>query len=173
MAKVTQLQRGLSSGVGVWWRGTILISNRGGALVSSRAVVGSVSSLGGVGVDRGALVGDVSDETSLVVGVVSDGLDSAIGKRYLVRSLDNTIITLGLALLESSSCVFVLYTIFIGIRLRGQLLLSVGGRLIGRARFVSRGGSVRGRCVVWRWRTVRTGSGGNHTGSEGNKLKAP
>ncbi len=46
-------------------------------------LVWTVSALGGIGVDGGSLVCDVSDETSLVVGVVGHSLDSAVGKGNL------------------------------------------------------------------------------------------
>merc|ERR1719223_2344839 len=113
--------------------------------------------------------GGLSPSVRTILG--RGGLVSGNGKGNLVRSLNNSVVVLGFILLESSSCVFILDTILIGIRLRGQLLfgLAVGGgcRLAGRCRFVGR----RGGAVYWRWGSVRTGIGSStgHQGRKGNK----
>merc|ERR1719468_419042 len=71
-----------------------LTANKDRGVGNKRGVVGnsvgnggvSITSLGGLGVDGGALIGDLSDETVVVVGGVGGGLDSAVGKGNVAGS---------------------------------------------------------------------------------------
>merc|ERR1711931_461443 len=88
----------------------------------------SISSLGFLRVDRGALIGDLSDETVLVVSGVLGGLDSAVGKGDGERSSYVTGSILGFSLLEVGLGVVISNAIFIGERLRGEFLnWGIGG----------------------------------------------
>ena len=76
-----------------------------------------------VGLDGGVLglsgVGDLSNVAIVVVGVVVDSLDSAIGKVDRVRSLHNTGAIVGLALAEGGTGVLVSNTVVV--RVGGDL----------------------------------------------------
>ena len=50
-----------------------------------------------------ALIPHVSDEAVVVVGVIGDDLDTAVGELYPVLSLDHSVLVLGLGLGEVSS----------------------------------------------------------------------
>jgi hypothetical protein len=88
----------------------------------------AVTSSGLRGVDRGTLIGDLSDETVVVVSGVGGGLDSAVGEGDHERSLHITLGILGLGLLEVGLGVVVVDAILVGERLGGKLLLGIGGR---------------------------------------------
>ena len=88
----------------------------------------SVSLLGLWWVDWGSLVGDIGDESVDVVSGVLGGLDSAVGKSDHERSGDDTVSVLGLGLLEVGLAVVISNSVFVGIWLRGELLLDVWGR---------------------------------------------
>ena len=110
----------------------------------------TVSTLGSLGVDRGTLVGDLGDETVVVVGGVGGGLDPAVGEGDHKGSLHIALSVLGLGLLEVGLGVVIVDTVLVGERLGGELLL------------VHDGGTVGG------------GTGGESHGKEGggdNKLK--
>ena len=79
----------------------------------------SVSTCGLWGVDRGSLIGDLSNESVVVVSGVGGGLDTAIGKSNGERSSNLAFSVLGLGLLEVSLRVVISNTIFISIWLRG------------------------------------------------------
>merc|ERR1719442_239318 len=81
----------------------------------------AVSSGGVRGVDGGALVGDVGDESVDVVSGVGGGLDPAVGESDHEASGNNTVGVLGLGLLEVGLAVVV------GVGLRGELLGDIGG----------------------------------------------
>ena len=104
-------------------------------LLGSRLVCGggggvAVSTGGLRGVDGGALVGDVGDESVLVVGGVGGGLDPAVGESDHEASGDNTSGILGLGLLEVGLAVVVSHAVLVGERLRGELLRDIGGGLV-------------------------------------------
>merc|ERR1712025_989611 len=83
----------------------------------------SISSLGFLGVDRGTLIGDLSDETVVVVSGVGGGLDSAVGKGDGERSsyVSISVLEVGLGVVISNA-------VFIGERLRGEFLnWGIGG----------------------------------------------
>ena len=62
----------------------------------------TVSTGGLWGVDWGTFIGNLSDESVLVISSVSGGLDSAIGKSNGERSSYVSVSVLGLSLLEVS-----------------------------------------------------------------------
>ena len=105
---------------------TILLG--AGGLVGGGGV--AVSTGGLRGVDGGALVGDVGDESVLVVGGVGGGLDPAVGESDHEASGDNTSGILGLGLLEVGLAVVVSHAVLVGERLRGELLGDIGGGLV-------------------------------------------
>ena len=75
----------LSSGWGVCGRrgGGLVTDDGSGAGVGAGALVGAVAALRGVGVHGGALVGHVSNKTALMIGVIGNSLDSAVGQGNL------------------------------------------------------------------------------------------
>ena len=148
--------------------GSGLVSGSGGRGISRGGLVGgggvAVSLLGLRGVDGGSLVGDISDESVVVVSGVGGGLDSAVGKSNCEASTDNAVAILALSLLEVGLAVVISDSVLIGERLRGELLLLVGSRLvIGRGRGVSRGGGVGHGDLV--------GDGDSHEGSGESNLQ--
>ena len=114
----------------------------GGGLVGRGSM--TISLLGLRGVDGSSLIGDISNESVVVVSGVGGGLDPAVGKGNHELSLDNSLSILGLRLLEVSLAVVIVDSVLVGEGLGSQLLLLVGG-----------GGS------------VRRGSGGVGSGHEG------
>ena len=133
----------------------------GSRLVSRGGSIGrgsmTVSLLGLRGVDGSSLVGDISNESVVVVSGVGGGLDSAVGKSNNEATSDNTIAILALGLLEVGLAVVISNSILIGERLRGKLLLLVGSRLVGR------GWGVRHRNLV--------GDGDSHESSGESNLR--
>ena len=110
----------------------------GGGLVGGGGM--SVSLLGLWGVDWGALVGDISDESVDVISGVGGGLDPAVGESDHEASGDNTSGVLGLGLLEVGLAVVVSHAVLVGEGLRGELLGDIGGGLVvGGGRGVGRG----------------------------------
>ena len=108
-----------------------------------------VSGLGGdiglgLGVDRGALVGDLSDIAVDVVGGVLHVLDPAIWKSHRVGTRDNTVGISGLSSVEVGLGVVVGNTVGVGVGLRGLLDDSDSGGMVGRGG-VDDGGSVDNR----------------------------
>ena len=108
-----------------------------------------VSGLGGdiglgLGVDRGALVGDLGDVAVDVVGSVLHVLDPAVGKGDRVRSRDNTVGIAGLSSIEVGLGVVVGNTVGVGVGLRGLLDDSDSGGMVGRGS-MNDGGSVDNR----------------------------
>merc|ERR1719468_533665 len=87
----------------------------------------SITSLGGLGVDGGALIGDLSDETVVVVGGVGGGLDSAVGKGNGEGTGYVALSVLGLGLLEVCLAVVISNSVFVGEGLGSQLLGGIGG----------------------------------------------
>ena len=104
----------------------------GGGLVGGGGM--SVSLLGLWGVDWGALVGDISDESVDVISGVGGGLDSAVRKSNHEATRDETVGILCFCLLEVGLAVVISHSVLVSIRLGGKLLRSVGS-----------GGSVGGR----------------------------
>ena len=139
--------------------------------VGSRGVFGRSRLVGGLGVaiallglsgvDGGALVADIGDEATLVISVIGHGLDAAVGKVDTVRTLNNTVVVLALALLEVGASVAIVNTVLVGEGLGRELLL-----------LVSLGRVVRGRGVSLRGRVIRSGVGGHGHGDGGEGRKS-
>ena len=121
-----------------------------GSLVSWGGM--SVSSLGLWGVDGGTFIGHLSNKSIVVVSGVSGGLDPAIRKSNGVRSSNFALSILSLSFLKVSLRVVISYSIFIGIWLRGKLLLLV------RSRGISWGRVVGGRGAIGWWAVGRGSS---------------
>ena len=85
----------------------------------------SVSTCGLWGVDRGSLIGNLSNEPIVVVSSVGGGLDSSVRESNGERSGNFALSILSLGLLEVVLRVVISYSIFIGKWLRGELLLLV------------------------------------------------
>ena len=96
---------------------------RGGGLVGRGSM--TVSLLGLRGVDGSSLVCDISNETVDMVSGVGGGLDSAVGKSNHEATGNDTVGILCFCLLEVGLAVVISNSIFISIRLRGELLLLV------------------------------------------------
>merc|ERR1712127_615273 len=91
------------------------------------------------------LVLHVSNESVLVISVVGDDLDPAVGKLSPILSLYDSVLVLGLGLGEVAA-VLVSAAVLVREGLRGLLLLVVGRRVVrGRGRSIgSRGVGSRG-----------------------------
>merc|ERR1719312_1952051 len=78
-----------------------------------------------------SFIGDLSNESKVIVSMVGGGLDSAIRKSNAVGSSNISISILGLSLLEVSSTVVIIHSILISKGLRGFIIGSrgiLGGR---------------------------------------------
>jgi len=113
----------------------------------------------GLGVDRGALVGDLSDVAVDVVSSVLHGLDPAVRKGNLVRARDDTVGIAGLSGVEVCLGVVIGNTVGVGVGLGGLLdvdnrgsVVSRGSDLHDRGRGMVSRGSVhnRGRGMIGR-----------------------
>merc|ERR1719273_1704004 len=80
-------------------------------------------------VDRGALIGDLSNKSIVVISSVGGGLDSSIRKSNGERSSNLALSILSLSLPEVVLRVVISYSIFIGKWLRWELLDR--GRVVG------------------------------------------
>merc|ERR1719237_628166 len=115
--------------------GHSVMSNRVG-----NSVVGNRDSLR---VGSSARVGDLSDVTIDVVGMVVDSLDTAIRKVDRVGSLNNTGAIVALGLAEGSARVLVSHSVVVGV---GGDLSKVSGSIADS--MVGNGGSVDNRGMV-------------------------
>merc|ERR1719264_453119 len=88
-------------------------------------------------------VGDLGDVTINVVGVVVDGLDTAVGKVHRVGALNNTGAIVALRLAEGSARVLVSHSVVVGV---GGDLSKVRGSIADS--MVGNGGSVDNRGMV-------------------------
>merc|ERR1719394_1562215 len=79
----------------------------------------SVSNWGSSSIMWLSLISDISNKTIIVVGVILDMLDSAVGKVDRVFSINNTSSIVVLSLLESSTRVVISNSI--GVRVWGRL----------------------------------------------------
>ena len=107
----------------------LLVDFLGSGLVGRGGSVGrgsvAVSLLGLRGVDGGSLVCDISNESVDVVSGVGGGLDSAVRKSNHEATGNDTVGILCFCLLEVGLAVVISNSVFISIRLRGELLLLV------------------------------------------------
>ena len=94
---------------------------------------GTVSTGGLWGVDGGSLVGNIGNESVVVIGGVGGGLDPTVRKSDHERSGNVSGGILGLGLLEVGLAVVVVDSVLVGKRLGSKLLLLVrSGCSIGR-----------------------------------------
>ena len=94
---------------------------------------GTVSTGGLRGVDGGSLVGNIGDESVVVIGGVGGGLDPTVRKSDHERSGNVSGGILGLGLLEVGLAVVVVDSVLVGKGLGSKLLLLVrSGCSIGR-----------------------------------------
>merc|ERR1719348_232053 len=118
---------------------SLSVVSRDRGLVGRSRVV-SISLLGLRGVDRGTLIGDLSNKTVGVISSVFGSLDTAIRESNGERSGNIATSILGLSLLEVGLGVVISNSILIGIRL-GRKFLNRGS--IGRC-MICRGTIGRG-----------------------------
>ena len=85
-------------------------------------------------VDRGSLIGNLSNKPIVVVSSVGGGLDSSVRESNGERSGNFALSILSLGLLEVVLRVVISYSIFIGKWLRGELLLLVDRCWVVRSR---------------------------------------
>merc|ERR1711962_1483551 len=116
-------------------------NNRGVDSMSNRSMdsMGNNRSMDGMGyrgmdsmscrIAGSSLIGDLSNESKVVVSMVGGGLNSAIRKSNGVGSSNVSIVILGFSLSEVGSTVVIRYSILVGKGLRGFIigLRSVGG----------------------------------------------
>ena len=109
-------------------------------------------------------VGHLSNVTIVVVGVVVDGLDTAVREVHLVGALNNTGAIVALSLAEGSARVLVSNSVVVGV---GGDLGKVGGSV---SNSVGNGGSVDNRSVVDNRGMVDDRGGMNHRSSVGHSV---
>ena len=97
----------------------------------------------GLGVDRGALVGDLSHIAVHMVSCVLHVLDPAVRESHRVRARDNTVGITCLGGIEVGLGVVVGDTVGVGVRLRGLLDVDNRSRGIGRGSVDNRGSMIR------------------------------
>ena len=90
-------------GMGNNWGSMDGVSNNWGGMGNNWGSMGNWGS----SVCWGSLVGDISDITIIVIGMILDVLDSAVGKVDGVFTIDNTGSVIVLSLLESSTRVVI------------------------------------------------------------------
>merc|ERR1719430_1399083 len=119
------------------------VSDKAVSSVVGNGVGNSVDKRGGVGnsvvgnrdslrVSSSSGVGDLGNVTINVVGVVVDGLDTAVRKVHLVGALNNTGAIVALGLAEGSARVLVSHSIVVGVggdlsKVRGSIADSMVG----------------------------------------------
>ena len=147
--------------------GNSMVGN--GSSVDKRGSVGNSVVGNGVGnsvgngnslrVGSSARVGHLSNVAVNVVGVVVDGLDTAVREVHLVGALNNTGAIVALGLAEGSARVLVSNSVVVGV---GGDLGKVGGSV---SNSVGNGGSVDNRSVVDNGGMVGDRSGMDHRSS--------
>jgi len=134
-----------SNGGSVDGMGNWMGNDRGGVVGGSWVVGGSVGDGGRVVVGLSA-VGHIGNITVVVVGVVGDSLDSAVGKVDRVGSSNNTISVILLLLVEGSTTVVISHGVGV---LVGRGLSEVISNISGLHRGVVGGGVVNWGSVSW------------------------
>merc|ERR1719476_715095 len=109
-------------------------------------------------------VGHLSNVSIVVVGVVVDGLDTAVREVHLVGALNNTGAIVALGLAEGSARVLVSNSVVVGV---GGNLGKVGGSV---SNSVGNGGSVDNRGVVDNGGMVDDRGGMDHRSSVGHSV---
>jgi len=142
---------GFVSGSGVIRSGSGVVDGSGFGVVDRFGSIGSgvVDGFGGVvgsgfGMVRFVMgfsfVFDISNVSVFVVSSVGHNLGPTVGKGHAVFTMHNTVVILSFLLAEISAGVFILDSVFISKRPRGQLVF--GGGMI-RGGFVYWGGMIR------------------------------
>merc|ERR1719430_909542 len=146
--------------------GHSVVGNGVGNSVDKRSGVGNsvVGNRDSLRVSSSSGVRDLGDVTINVVGVVVDGLDTAVGKVHLVGALNNTGAIVALGLAEGSARVLISDSIVVGV---GGDLSKVGGSV---SNSVGNGGSVDNRSVVDNGGMVDDRGGMNHRSSVGHSM---
>merc|ERR1719281_644717 len=109
----------------------------------------------------GSLVGDISDITIIVIGMILDVLDSAVGKVDGVFTIDNTGSVIVLSLLESSTRVVISNSI--GVRVWGNLskvisnISSLHWGMVSRGSMSNNWGMVSWSCMSNNWGMISWG----------------
>jgi len=98
-------------GMGNNWGSMDGVSNNWGGMGNNWGSMGNWGS----SVCWGSLVGDISDITIIVIGMILDVLDSAVGKVDGVFTIDNTGSVIVLSLLESSTRVVISNSVGVGV----------------------------------------------------------
>ena len=109
-------------------------------------------------------VGNLSNVSIVVVGVVVDGLDTAVREVHLVGALNNTGAIVALGLAEGSARVLVSNSVVVGV---GGDLGKVGGSV---SNSVGNGGSMDNRSVVDNGGMVDDRGGMDHRSSVGHSM---
>merc|ERR1719237_1049309 len=140
--------------------GHSVMSNRVGNGMDKRGSV--VSNGDSLRVGSSARVGDLSDVTINVVGVVVDSLDTAVGKIDRVGSLNNTGAIVALGLAEGSAGVVVGNAIVVGV---GGDLSQIANSVDSDRGGVGNGGGVDNRGSVDSVGSMDNGGGVDNRGS--------
>ena len=115
------------------WGRLGVVRCRSWGMVRSRGRLGVIRSWGRVVRSRFGVVGfvmgftlvsDISDVAVFMIGMVGHNLHTTVGKSNFVFTRNNTVIILSFSLAEVSSRVFIVDTVFVGERPRGEF---VGG----------------------------------------------
>ena len=137
--------------------GHCVVGNGLGNSVNKRGSMGNgvVGNRDSLRVGSSSGVGDLGDVTIDVVGVVVDGLDTAVRKVHLVGALNNTGAIVALGLAESSARVFVSHSVVVGVggdlsKVRGSIADSMvgNGGSVDNGGVVDNGGMVDNRGMV-------------------------
>jgi len=125
------------------------VSNNGSGVVSRSGVIsgGGVGDNGGSSVVGLSLIGHIGNIAVIVVGVVLDVLDPAVGKVDGVLAIDNTGTVVVLSLLEGSSGVVIGNSVGVGVGGDlGQVISHISG-VMGHRGVVGGGGVNHGGMV--------------------------
>ena len=137
--------------------------NDGSSMSNSNRVGNSMNHRGSMS-HGNSRVGDIGNVTVIVVGVVVDGLDTAVRKVHLVGALNNTSAIVALGLAEGSSRVFVSHSVVVGVggdlsKVRG----SIADSMVGNRGSVDNRGMVDNRGGVDNRGSMDEGCGMGHS----------
>ena len=137
--------------------------NDGSSMSNSNRVGNSMNHRGSMS-HGNSRVGDIGNVTVIVVGVVVDGLDTAVRKVHLVGALNNTGAIVALGLAEGSSRVFVSHSVVVGVggdlsEVRG----SIADSMVGNRGSVDNRGMVDNRGGVDNRGSMDEGCGMGHS----------
>ena len=137
--------------------------NDGSSMSNSNRVGNSMNHRGSMS-HGNSRVGHIGNVTVIVVGVVVDGLDTAVRKVHLVGALNNTGAIVALGLAEGSSRVFVSHSVVVGVggdlsEVRG----SIADSMVGNRGSVDNRGMVDNRGGVDNRGSMDKGCGMGHS----------